>query len=284
MEDRNIRENLPAESEKRPPSFSPLNKREKYGKREQYALLERAQKGQGQEREQAMELLVELHMGLVKKAAGRFAGKGFEWEDLLQVASLGLVKAVEAFDLSYEVMFSTYAVPVIFGELKRYIREQGQVRISRDMKAAVLNMRRVREEWEKKKGSPPRLSQLAEGMGISVEALTEILEAEGAWSRAESLDDPAFSAGLGPGGGGSGVLEGQEEETEGILLRLMIKDLPPREKQIILLRYFRDMTQAETARILGISQVHVSRLERAILKKLGASFGRDTQPAYPGSP
>lgn len=252
-------------------------------KEEQYRLLERARTGDSREKAEAREQLILMNLGLVKRIVCRFAGKGFEWDDLMQVGSLGLLKAIDRFDPSYDVMFSTYAVPMVLGELKRYIRDDGRIKISRDMKSAILKMRKEREEMTKQTGRPPRLSQLAERLAITVESLMEILEAEAGYQSVESLDDPVICEKIRQQGDEPEAAAGDEMQIDRILLHSIIENLPPRERQIIILRYFKDMTQTQVAELLHISQVHVSRLEKKILTKIGASFGPDRQQAYPGS-
>lgn len=234
-------------------------------KEEQYRLLSEVRAGN----EDAKEQMVLLNMGLVKSVVTRFSGKGLEWDDLMQIGSIGLVKAIERFDPSFDVMFSTYAIPMILGEIKRYIRDDGRIKLSRDMKTSILRLRKEREAFCHAEGRQPKLSELAGRMEISVEDLLAILEAETSFTSIESLDDPQTyeSAEF-----DSHLQEGEDKQIDSIMLRSIIENLPPRERQIIILRYFKDMTQSEIAKLLDISQVHVSRLEKKILKKIGASF------------
>ena len=229
-------------------------------------LLRRAQQGD----ESAREQLVRDNAGLVWSLVRRFTGRGYEPEDLFQIGNIGLLKCIDKFDLGYEVKFSTYAVPMILGEIKRFLRDDGPVKVSRPLKELALRARRTREALTQKNGAEPTIEELAAALGVTSEELLLALEAG---REVESLYATVYQ------GDGSPVYlldklatgEG-DEATDTILLRELIEKLPPRERTLIVLRYFRDKTQAQVAQGMGISQVQVSRLEKKILAGLRAQF------------
>ena len=241
-------------------------------KEEQYRLLSLARAGD----HIAKEKMILLNQGLVKSIVAKFASGFQEWDDLMQIGYIGLIKAIERFDTSYDVMFSTYAVPLIVGEIKRHLRDDGRIKFSRDMKTKILLIKKIREQFAKEEGRQPKLSELAKLSELSMEELIEVLEGETALNSMESLDDPDhFETDKET----SDSAKEEEHQIDTILLHSIIESLPMRERQIVILRYFKDMTQTEIAQVLEISQVHVSRLEKKILKKIGASFEPDTQLA-----
>ena len=229
-------------------------------KEDTYALIQRAQQGD----RQACEQIVSQNTGLVKNLALKFAGSGYELEDLLQIGFMGLLKAIERFDMS--VMFSTYAVPMIMGEIKRYIRDDGKLKVSRQMKTDIRNLKRIKEEYYYKNGIWPKLSYLAREMEVPVEKVLEILDAAEALSNVESLDNSEISEGYRE----KKVSHISEEDRniELIDLKMVIGSLSERERQVIVLRYFKDMTQQQIAGKMGISQVQVSRIEKKVLKSM----------------
>jgi len=241
-----------------------------YEKEEQYRLLREAAKGS----EEARETLVENNLGLVKSIAYRFTGYGYEWEDLIQVGCIGLIKAIERFDTSFEVMFSTYAMPLILGEIKRYIRDDGRIKVSREVKTGIIKLRNSRERLTKSLGRSPKLSEICEDMEMERDTVLVLMETERGMYNIGSLDDPDS---YDKEERDRKNVCGEDDQIDRIMLKSIIEDLPPRERQIIILRYYKDMTQAEIAGILGISQVHVSRLEKRTLSKIGESFGRGRQ-------
>lgn len=231
-------------------------------KEDTYALIQRAQQGD----RQACEQIVSQNTGLVKNLALKFAGSGYELEDLLQIGFMGLLKAIERFDMSFDVMFSTYAVPMILGEIKRYIRDDGKLKVSRQMKTDIRNLKRIKEEYYYKNGIWPKLSYLAREMEVPVEKVLEILDAAEALSNMESLDNSEISEGYRE----KKVSHISEEDRniELIDLKMVIGSLSERERQVIVLRYFKDMTQQQIAGKMGISQVQVSRIEKKVLKSM----------------
>ena len=232
------------------------------------ALLEQAQQGDREAREQ----LVVENAGLVWSIAQRFYGRGVDPDDLYQLGCLGFLKAIDGFDLSYGTQFSTYAVPKIAGEIRRFLRDDGAVKVSRSVKerAAAIKMARTRltAQWSRE----PTLSELAEALDLTVE---EIAAAETATAATESIQRESGEEGF--------TLEHiltdgfmEEQLIERIALKEAIGKLPDREKTVIGLRYYRGLTQEKTAKILGVSQVQVSRIEKKALQALRTYFYADS--------
>ena len=223
-------------------------------------LLERAREGD----RAAAEALVEANSGLIWSIARRYFGCGVEGDDLYQLGCLGFLKAVRSFDAGYGTRFSTYAVPKISGEIRRFLRDDGAVKVSRSLKERAQAVRLARAALEQRLGREPVLSELSRETGFTPE---EIAAAETAAAPAASLQQEA--GGDGPALGD--VLFDQEQEErmlESLALREAVARLPERERTVIGLRYFRGMTQADAARVLGVSQVQVSRLERRSMETL----------------
>jgi RNA polymerase sporulation-specific sigma factor len=229
-------------------------------KEDTYRLIEAAQSGN----EAAREQLVEQNTGLVKNIALKYTNSGYEFDDLLQIGFIGLLKAVDRFDTNYDVMFSTYAVPMIMGEIKRHLRDDGRVKISRQIKQDVRIMKQVCDKFCHVNGRPPKVSELAEEMGINTDDLLLIMEAGDAMSFPESLNDPNRPE-IVPE---CDYRESEEKRIDTIYLKSAVGKLEERERQIIVLRYFKDMTQQQIAEKLGISQVQVSRIEKRVLLSL----------------
>ena len=222
-------------------------------------LLRAAQEGDRDACEQA----VIENNGLIWSVVRRYYGRGVDPEDLYQLGCLGFLKAVQGFDFDYGTCFSTYAVPKIAGEIRRFLRDDGAVKVSRGLKERAGAIRSARERLSARLGREPALSELSEATGLAPE---EIARTELATNAPESLQQE-MADGL--------TLEGtlgteapEEGLVERIALRESIDQLPEKERMTILLRYFKGLTQEQTARILGVSQVQVSRLERRGLKRL----------------
>jgi len=229
-------------------------------KEDTYALIERARAGD----EDAREQLVNQNTGLVKNIALKFIGTGHELDDLLQIGYIGLLKAVDRFDVSYGVMFSTYAVPMILGEIKRYLRDDSRIKVSRQVKQDVRNLKKAHDDFCHAHGRSPKISELAEQMDMDVESVLSLMEANDAMNNLESLDDPErqeteFE---------EKYKDNEDRQVDMIHLKSAIRSLSDRERQIIVLRYFRDLTQQQIANRLGISQVQVSRIEKRVLYNL----------------
>ena len=205
---------------------------------------------------------IEQNLGLVHACAGRFRGRGIEYDDLYSAGCMGLVKACDNFDESRGVCFSTYAVPVILGEIKKLFREGGTVKVSRSLKELGLRVNAAREHHRKLCGTEPTLSQLAEELGESVENITLAIQAA----------QPALS--LTPEGENSDrqidipVESPEEELADKIGLTEVLESLPEEDRLLIRLRFYANRTQSETAKVLHTTQVQISRRERKILRKM----------------
>jgi len=223
-------------------------------------LLQAAREGDSRACEQ---VLLENN-GLIWSVVRRYYGRGVEPDDLYQLGCLGFLKAVQGFDQDYGTQFSTYAVPKIAGEIRRFLRDDGPVKVSRGLKERGNTIRGARGRLAARLGREPTLSELAEDTGLTSE---EIAVAETAVGPVVSLQAETGDGGLTLEGM---LTTGNEEEglIEHITLRAAIAALPEREQQVLMLRYYRGMTQVDSARVLGVSQVQVSRLERRALERL----------------
>ena len=215
--------------------------------------------------ESSGEELARLNTPLVYSVAGRFSGRGADMSDLVESGTLGLVKAIKTFDFSHGTAFSTYAVPLIFGEIRRFLRDDGLIKVSREEKrlCALLSAERERRLGS---GEDSDIASIASAVGVSVQDAASALFSGLA---VRSLDERAFddddTATLGS------VIADDEEEMKSfdrLALKMAIEKLSPEHKRLILLRYFRDKSQTETARLLGLSQVKVSREEKKIMEIL----------------
>ena len=216
----------------------------------------------------ARDRLVTENTGLVWSIVRRFAGRGYELEDLFQIGSIGLLKCIDNFDLERKVKFSTYAVPLIMGEIKRFLRDDGMIKVSRSLKELAYKAYLVKEKLTDKLNREPTLEEIADTMDVPKEELVQALESTG---EVESLHKPVYQQ------DGSELqlmerLPEKEEQEEKIinhmLLSQLLTHLDKEERQLIYLRYFANKTQSEIGKKLGISQVQVSRLEKRILKNL----------------
>lgn len=225
------------------------------------ALIIQAQQGD----ENAKEKLIFENMPLIKSVVKRYRGKSVEYDDLIQLGSMGLLKAVLNFDLSYNVRFSTYAVPMIAGEIKRFMRDDGSIKVSRALKVLSYKIIKFSETFRNEHNVEPTIDQIAEAMEIDKEEVVFALDSSRfPISLYEKIDDESGLNLI-----DKIVVENKEDENlDKILLFEALKDLCERDKKIILLRYFRDKTQSEVACELGVSQVQISRLESKILSKL----------------
>lgn len=232
------------------------------------ALIERSHQGDKEAREE----LIESNLGLVHCIVRRFLNRGQEAEDLFQVGVIGLIKAIDKFDCSFDVKFSTYAVPMIQGEIKRFLRDDGMVKISRSIKENGWKVKSATEQLTYRLGRDVTLQEIAEETGLSLE---EVIMATEANAEVESIYKPIY------GSDGSQVYlidkvatteSGGDKETEKLLNHMVLKQLMEHlestERRLILLRYFYNRTQTEVAGEMGISQVQVSRLEKKILLRM----------------
>ena len=228
------------------------------------ALIQKSHEGDKAAREQ----LVEENVGLISCVVKRFYGRGLESEDLFQIGSIGLLKAIDKFDLSYDVKFSTYAVPMISGEIKRFLRDDGMIKVSRTLKELSYKIFQTREKLLDLLGREPTIEELAEKMQIDKEEIVEALEAG---SEVESIYKPIHQK------EGNEIrlmdkLEEKEHREEKILdhmlLQQLLGTLEKEERTLIYMRYFQDKTQSQVGKELGISQVQVSRMEKKIMENL----------------
>ena len=213
---------------------------------------------------EAKELLIQENSGLIWSITRRFFGRGTEPDDLYQLACLGFLKAVDGFDLQYGTQFSTYAVPKITGEIRRYLRDDGVVKVSRGIKERSANIRNVRNQLTNTLGREPTLTEIADQTGYSAE---DIVLAESATASVESINQSTGEDGFSL----ENILsDTQTEETllEQMALRQAIERLPERELMVIKLRYYHGLTQQRVSKILSVSQVQVSRIEKRALEKL----------------
>ena len=219
---------------------------------------------------EARDFLVLQNMGLVYSVAKRFFNRGYDMEDITQIGTIGLIKAIDKFDLSQPVMFSTYAVPMISGEIKRFIRDDGMIKISRSIKENGWKIRQASETIMQKYGRDATIEELAEITGISKEDIVMALDAS---KEVESIYQTAYQ------GDGTTVFivdklaaTTQVAQNDGVINKMMIKqlidNLSDMERDIIRMRYYEDKTQNQVAQALGISQVQVSRMEKKILFRM----------------
>ncbi len=218
--------------------------------------------------QKARDQLVLDNVGLVWSIVRRFAGRGHELEDLYQIGCIGLIKAIDKFNLEFDVKFSTYAVPMITGEIKRFLRDDGMIKVSRSLKELGMRVSSAREQMTWELGREPGLEELAARVGVSCEEVAASMEAA---TEVESIYRTV-------GSGEDQNLrlldkltderEAQEELLNRMVLEQLLKELNDKDREIIVRRYFENQTQSEIAADLNISQVQVSRLEKKILKKM----------------
>ncbi len=225
-------------------------------------LIAQAQEGD----KEARKILIEKNLGLVHHIVKRFWGRGVEVEDLFQIGSIGLMKAIDKFDLSYEVKFSTYAVPMISGEIKRFLRDDGMVKVSRAIKENGWKVKQAREVLGHTLGRDPTITEISKATGLSEDEIVMAMEAN---IEVESIYKSVYQS------EGNEIFlvdklpiekDEHEELVNHILLEQLMSDLQEQEQQLIKLRYYENKTQMEVAKFLNISQVQVSRLEKKILK------------------
>ncbi|TMV51354.1 RNA polymerase sporulation sigma factor SigF [Paenibacillus mesophilus] len=214
----------------------------------------------------ARETLVNCNIRLVWSVVQRFLNRGYEPEDLFQIGCIGLLKSVDKFDLSYDVKFSTYAVPMIIGEIQRFLRDDGTVKVSRSLKELANKVRKKKDELSKRLGRMPTIKEVADDLGITPE---DVVFAQEANKPPSSIHETVFENDGDPITLMDQIAdEGQEKWFDKLALNEAIGTLSERERLIVYLRYFRDQTQSEVASRLGISQVQVSRLEKKILQSI----------------
>lgn len=227
-------------------------------------LIARSQAGD----KEAREILIEKNLGLVHHIVKRFLGRGYDAEDLFQIGSIGLMKAIDKFDLSFDVKFSTYAVPMISGEIKRFLRDDGMVKVSRSLKENGWKIRQASERIAYEKGRDASFEEIEEATGLSKEDIVMAMEAN---VEVESIYKSVYQS------DGNEIylvdrLPEKRDENEKLLnhmlLQQLMEELGEDERKLITLRYFQDKTQVEVAKKLGVSQVQVSRMEKKILVRM----------------
>lgn len=220
----------------------------------------------------ARDQVIQNNMGLVYSIVSRYTGRGYDQEELIQIGAIGLIKAVDKFDLTFEVKFSTYAVPLISGEIKRFLRDDGMVKVSRSIKENGWKIKRAADRLSQELNREPSIAELAAATEIPAEDIVIALEAN---SEVESIHKPiCFSDGK------EVLLEEKLQEksdwNEHLLNRMMVEQLmvllDDREKELIRMRYYENRPQREVAEQMGISQVQVSRLEKKILHRMRESI------------
>lgn len=232
------------------------------------ALIKKSHEGDKNAKEQ----LVEENVGLVWCVVKRFYGRGVDTEDLFQIGSIGLLKAIDKFELSYDVRFSTYAVPMIVGEIKRFLRDDGMIKVSRSLKEIAGKAYRASEMLEKKTGREATTKEIAAEIGVSEEDLVMAMESG---AQVESLQQIVYH------GDNSDIslmdrVEEEGDRSERIVDKLflveILRNLEKEDRELLYKRYFQDKTQSAIAEEMGISQVQVSRLEKRILKKIREKY------------
>lgn len=215
----------------------------------------------------AMEKLVRHNTALVKSIVKKYLGRGVEFDDLYQIGSLGLVKAIQNYDETFNVRFSTYAVPMIAGEIKRFLRDDGMIKVSRSLKELAVKAVAAQERLRRTLGADPGIQELAREVGAEPE---EIAVAMDAVRPHISIYEHVYDE-----GSDATLLDRMQQEpgedtavVDKIVLKELLGKLEARERQLIMLRYFQDKTQSEIARLMGVSQVQISRLENRIISKL----------------
>lgn len=233
-------------------------------------LIEQAQQGD----EQAKATLIQQNTPLLKSIIRRYIGKGVEYEDLLQISSIGLLKAIQNFSIEYNVRFSTYAVPMILGEIKRFMRDDGYVKVSRSLKSISSHINKYVEEYQSEHSQSPTVEQIAEQFGIEPSEVVFAMDSSkmpvSIYEQSSDKDGKPMQL-LDKLSG-----DGMQELVDKVILQDMLSKLTARERKLIILRYYRDLTQGEIADKLGVSQVQVSRLELKIIQKLKELYDNET--------
>ncbi len=216
----------------------------------------------------AREVLIEENIGLIHHVVKRFLGRGVEAEDLFQIGAVGLVKAVDRFDLSFGVRFSTYAVPMIAGEIKRFLRDDSMIKVSRSLKELAMKAARLREQLFMERGEEPGVEELAGRLGVEPEELVQAMDSSTEVESLQKIVCQGDSEGLSLMDRVDYGRDDHEALLRRMLLEQLLSSLEPKERRLIILRFFYDRTQAQVAGELGMSQVQVSRLEKKILASL----------------
>lgn len=217
--------------------------------------------------EQAMEILIKNNSGLIWNIVKRFIGRGYESEDLYQIGCIGLIKAIKRFDISLDVQLSTYAVPYIMGEIKRFIRDDGIIKVSRQTKELAIKIKQIQNEYMNKMGEEISITKISEILKISKEEVAAAIESSNSvdsiYSSESSETDERMLI--------EKIADNKDEYNnlvDKITLNEIINNLDEKEKKVVLLRFYKEQTQAQVGKILGITQVQVSRIEKRVLEKM----------------
>ena len=220
---------------------------------------------------ESMSKLVELNSGLIWSIVKRFTCRGFEIEDLYQIGAIGLIKSIKRFDTNFDVKLSTYAVPYILGEIKRFIRDDGIIKISRQTKELSIKIKGIQKEYFNKKGEDISISELSQILEVSKEEIAAAIEStnpvDSIYSNENSSEDQRMLI--------EKISSNKDEYSsllDNITLKEVIDNLDERERKIILLRFYKEQTQSQVGKILGITQVQVSRIEKKVLEKMKAKL------------
>ena len=218
----------------------------------------------------ASERLITENSPLIKSVIRRYKNKGVEYDDLYQLGCVGFIKAIKNFSPSFEVRFSTYAVPMIAGEVKRFLRDDGPLKVSRGTKSAAIKIARFIEDYKNEHNESPTIDTIAKEFDIEPQEAVFIMDSNKyPVSIYERNDDDSTRSLLDKIQSG----ENEDDKLDKMMLKTIITSLPPRERKIILLRYFADKTQSEVARVMCVSQVQISRLESKILSRIRTEYG-----------
>ncbi|MBO5938013.1 MAG: sigma-70 family RNA polymerase sigma factor [Clostridia bacterium] len=232
-------------------------------------LIRLIQTGEGKESERAMEKILSLNAGLLRNLAYRFRDRGVDMEDLLQIGTIGMIKAARSFDLERGTCFSTYAVPLVFGELRRHMRDEGPIKVGRYYKRLSVSLMNAKQRIQTEEGREPHIGELAEACGVSVEEAAMALEAS---SPIVSLSERAFGDEDGMEWEAMIADEGSTLEMEQMIDKMALGQAIGRMSEfwqrIVALRYYRNLTQQQTAEALGVTQVKISREEKKIVEFL----------------
>lgn len=235
------------------------------------ALIIQAQNGD----KEAREILIKSNIGLINSIVNKFLSRGYDRDDIFQIGSIGLIKAIDNFDTSFDVKFSTYAVPMIMGEIKRFLRDDGLIKVNRNLKNIYKKIYYLKEKFYNNHNREPTVEEISQEIGVDKEEIVMAMEA---------CYTPDYLYDVIHHDDGNPVMlidkiESEEKDEEKILdkitLKEMISSLPKRERQIVFMRYFQDKTQNEIAETLNISQVQVSRIEKKILIKLKNNYNNN---------
>lgn len=244
------------------------SKRRLLSHEETMVLIKKSQEGD----QAAKEKLVEHNIGLIKSVLRRFTNRGYDREDLFQIGSIGLIKAIDKFDTSFKVRFSTYAVPMIMGEIRRFLRDDGLIKVSRSLKQTAGKVRQTEERLSKILKRDPTIQEISDEIGIPREEIAIALEASYQPEYLESVIHQDDGSPLYLIDKIDADEDSNEDMIDNIFLKEILSSLSPRDRQVIVLRYFQDKTQTEVAKVLGISQVQVSRIEKRIIKEMRVSM------------